>query len=408
MSEQLTAYRADWVLPVGQPPVPDGVVVVGENEIKDVMPSSSNTLPIIDLGRAAIIPGLVNAHTHLEFSDLEAPLGQPGIEFTEWISKVVQHRAGQHPAVSKQFAIQRGLIELIESGVVAVGEIASTPVELGDYQVSGIDVQVFHELLGPNTSDNPRLAGCQTFLSSPSPGISKGLSPHAPYSVSSKLMNHAVKLANAHGLPIAMHLAETPQERELLEHQSGPFVGLLQHLGTWDPNDFGEDRQTWHYLERLSQISRGLLIHGNYLTDKELDWISQQAGLHVVYCPRTHRFFEHASYPLQAMLDRSINVAVGTDSRASNPNLNLFEELKFISSQFNDLDPMQVLRLGTLNGASALGMEQRFGTLEKGKSSRLAVIRSHEPAPVNVSGSLDWLFSQHSTCHPLGSEHPSH
>jgi cytosine/adenosine deaminase-related metal-dependent hydrolase len=220
-------------------------------------------------------------------------------------------------------------------------------------------------------------------------------------------MNHAAQLADAHDLPIAMHLAETPQERELLEHQSGPFVGLLQQLGTWNPNDFGEDRQSWHYLERLSQISRGLLIHGNYLTDKELDWISQQAGLHVVYCPRTHRFFEHASYPLQAMLDRSINVAVGTDSRASNPNLNLFEELKFLSTQFSQLDPMQVLRLGTLNGASALGMEQRYGTLEKGKSSRLAVIRSNQPSSVNVSGSLDWLFSTHSTCHPLRSEHLS-
>ena len=107
------------------------------------------------------------------------------------------------------------------------------------------------------------------------------------------------------------------------------------------------------------------------------------------------------------MLDRSINVAVGTDSRASNPNLNLFEELRFIRTQYSNLDSLQILRLGTLNGAEALGIADRYGTIERGKSSRLAVIQSTETASVKDAGSWDWLFSQGSTCHPLVSAQPN-
>ena len=171
-----------------------------------------------------------------------------------------------------------------------------------------------------------------------------------------------------------MHVAETMAEREFVEVKTGPFVDMLRSLGVWRPEAYGSYGSITRILEKLSQCESSLVVHGNYLNGEELDFIaSNRDKMSVVFCPRTHAFFGHARYPLEELLDRGINVAVGTDSHASNPDLDLGGELVEIHRRHPDLAPETVLKMGTIAGAAALGLDESFGTLVEGRKSHFCV-----------------------------------
>ncbi len=347
-----------------------------------------------DLGNGAIVPGLINTHTHLEFSDLEQPLGEPGIRFTDWIRLIVKCRNDSHSNVlgTKRSAIQKGLTETISSGVAAVGEIATLPFDIDDYASNReLKQLLFLEQLGSDEKTflekRHELDG---FLDSPQTldtNCARHASAHAPYSCHPDLVNQICNQAFSLNRVVAMHLAETREERELLENQTGEFVQLLKDFGVWNPSAF-QSRSVLSILNKLS-VGRSLVIHGNYLKQHELDFISQQKErMTVVYCPRTHQFFDHEDYPLGQMLERNIRVALGTDSRASNPDLNLFQEMKTISSLFPDLSTTEILQMGTLNGAVAIGLDKQLGTLTPNKSAALSFVAG----PSGETHVNDWLF----------------
>ena len=228
-----------------------------------------------------------------------------------------------------------------------------------------------------------------------------GISPHAPYSVHPQLLDLIGERAKEYKVPLAMHLAETTAERDLLEHRTGPFVDLLQDFGIWDESSFHPTRSILDYLTTLANASRSLVIHGNYLNDHEIDFVASVADkMSIVYCPRTHHYFNHAEYPLETLLRAGICVAVGTDSRASNPDLNLFEELKFISQSFPTISAHDILRLGTVNGATALGIDRYRGSISVGKRAALSFL----PCPTGISADADpfeWMFDDAVSCLPL-------
>jgi cytosine/adenosine deaminase-related metal-dependent hydrolase len=360
---------------------------------------------VIDLGNGAIIPGLVNAHTHLEFSDLESPLGQPGINFTDWIRLVVSSRSETSDRQTKTDAIAKGLSESFRAGVWAIGEIATSPFRIDDY-ISKHDRQallLLFEQLGQDVSILPqREAALTLFLDQQTDDDRErlfGASPHAPYSVHPKLLEQICRQAIAANRPLAMHVAETQAERELLEQQTGDFVSLLQDFGAWNPNSFGTGNSIADILTVLSRAPRSLIIHGNYLTDMELDLIADRSDrMSIVYCPRTHHYFGHPDYPIEAMLERGILVGIGTDSRASNPDLDLFLELKHVAREFRQLDPHAILEMGTLNGAKALGISRRQGSLTVGKQAAMSFVS--DPSGFDESP-FDWMFSDGSTCTPI-------
>jgi cytosine/adenosine deaminase-related metal-dependent hydrolase len=162
-------------------------------------------------------------------------------------------------------------------------------------------------------------------------------------------------------------------------------------LNAWDPAAGARYRRVLDYLARLATAPRALVVHGNYLSDEEVFFLAQHAAtMSVIYCPRTHDFFRHAPYPLARMLSQGVAVAVGTDSRASNPDLGLFEELKFIASHHSAIAPDRILELGTFSGARALGLDGEMGTLEAGKRADLAVIRL---SPAAADDPHERLFS---------------
>ena len=208
-----------------------------------------------------------------------------------------------------------------------------------------------------------------------------GLSPHAPYTVHPELLARAVALSIEHEIPLAMHLAESREEIDFLRDGRGPFRELLESRGAWDPAARPRGARPLDELRVLARAHRALVVHGNYLDDEEIDFLGRQRRqMAVVYCPRTHAWFGHARYPLEKLLAAGAIVALGTDSRASSPDLSLLAEMRHVAREFPAMSRATILELGTLGGARALGLDSQIGTLEPGKWANLAVVALPEDA----------------------------
>jgi cytosine/adenosine deaminase-related metal-dependent hydrolase len=202
-----------------------------------------------------------------------------------------------------------------------------------------------------------------------------GLSPHAPYSVHLDLLKAVIELSKVHQVPVAMHLAESHEELELLRCGTGPLRAFLEELGAWSQSFIPLGTRPMDFLRLLASAHRALIVHGNYLDDEEIAFLGANAAhIAAVYCPRTHDWFAHAPYPLEKMLAAGATVAVGTDGRGSSPDLNLFEELRFAARRHPDVAWSQILRMGTMDGAKALGREKEIGSLAEGKQADLAIV----------------------------------
>jgi cytosine/adenosine deaminase-related metal-dependent hydrolase len=389
--------KARYVFPVAGEPIADGVVTFDDRRILAVGADASGG-EIDDLGNVAIIPGLVNAHTHLEFSHLDEPVGSRGMGLGEWIATLTatlrgqDHSRGRPPAD----AVRRGLEESSAAGVTTLGEIAQPGWPVHDFQTARLDATVFLELIATTDEDvDETLKLAHRHIASASTGESNwrpGLSPHAPYSVHPRLLSGAVAISARHKVPLAFHLAESPEELEFLKTASGPFRDLLERLGKWDAAAHRTGRRPLDFLRMLAPAHRSLIVHGNYLSDEEIAFIAGHAGrMSVVYCPRTHHYFDHAPHPLEKLLAAGVNVALGTDSRASSPDLSLLSDMRHVAHCHPAISPATVLRMGTLCGAKALGCGQEAGTIEAGKRPNLAVV----PLPNReVSDPHDLLFDQ--------------
>jgi cytosine/adenosine deaminase-related metal-dependent hydrolase len=194
-----------------------------------------------------------------------------------------------------------------------------------------------------------------------------GISPHAPYSTSPDLIQWCVEESARSGVLLAMHLAETLEEIEWIETRNGPFAELLNSMGIDTKSSTSRWPAVSDYLRALSMSERSLVVHGNYLAPEHWDFLAaNRERMSVVFCPRTHRHFGHSAYPLQEMLQRGVRVCVGTDSRASSPDLNLWKELQEIRRCFKGIHPSSILELGTTQGSEALGITGFHGNLEVG------------------------------------------
>jgi cytosine/adenosine deaminase-related metal-dependent hydrolase len=363
------AIRARWVYPVDRPPLEGGIVTIAGGRIVSVGENTSGRPPR-DLGDMALIPGLVNAHTHLEFSLLQQPLGRPGMPFADWIRQVIEFLRQSQPT-SNDSAIYAGLVESQAAGVAAIGEIALRQ----ELPQADLPVVVFRELLGLAEDRVPLLEQMASEHLSAAGAGHVGLSPHAPYTVHPRLLKRACELSVQHKMPLAMHLAESREELELLKSHSGPLVELLQSFGAWHPNALPHATRPLDYLRTLATAHHSLVIHGNYLAADEIEFAAAHRDrLSVVYCPRTHAWFGHEPYPLAAMLSTGVRMAVGTDSRASNPDLNLWAELQHIAAHHLSVSTDEILRMGTLAGAEALQLDGELGSISPGKQARLAVV----------------------------------
>ena len=370
-SSSRITLKARWVFPGNAPPIPDGSVTLWGQQIVAVGPDCAEKTSL-DLGNVAILPGLVNAHTHLELSNLDWPLGAPGIGIAEWIRLVIQSRRDRRA----EWAIRRGIAELLRQGTTAVGETTQADAPREPLEQSPLDCVALVELLGPTPARAQ--AAMELAQSHLRAGAGRhcriGVSPHAPYTVHPQLLRAAVSVAIQQQLPLAFHLAESREEMQLLHDGTGPLRELLDQQGAWDPELVRPGARPLDYLRILSAAPRVLIIHGNYLDEEEIAFLAQHhRTMSVVYCPRTHAWFRHARYPLGQLLAAGCCVALGTDSRASAPDLSLLAEVQAAAQTHPEIPRCQILSLATTGGAQALGLPNA-GTLEPEKDANLAIV----------------------------------
>lgn len=376
-SERMT-LRAQWVIPVAADPIEQGVVEIAGREIVAVRPSRSREPGVVDLGDTAIIPGLVNAHAHLEFSTLTRPL-EPRSPFAEWIRSVVAWRRSRTGTVTD--AVSAGLRESAAAGVTTIGEIATpgwSPEVFNSTTPRGV---LFRESIALDEANvDAELQAAAAFRqqierTDPVGDVRYGFSPHAPYSVHPRLFRELVTMAAGCRAPLAFHLAETREELDAIRFGSGPLVDAFRASGFWRDGVIPEGTRPLDYLHAMAQLPHGLVVHGNYLDEEEFELLAGCPGLTVVYCPRTHDWFGHPPHPWLRLMQRGVRVALGTDGRSSNPDLSLWSEMLFLRDRFPDVAASSLLRLGTVNGAEALGMCDQIGTLQPGRRADLAMVQ---------------------------------
>ena len=356
---------------------------------------------VIDLGNCCLTSSLCNTHCHLDLSDFRQPIPYAG-SFTDWVAAVIAHRA-EHAAGNRSGgdaaaqAVAAGIAESTAAGVGLLVDIAAG-YRPGRYpQRCPLELVPLAELISitPQRRDQTQesavrlLAGVDRFAAA-------GLSPHAPYTTDPSLLHEALRWSSKRRLPLAMHLAETAAEVDWLEGRGGALASMRSRFMQDEAADrFASCEQI---LELLSASHRGLIIHGNYLTDGQLDIIAaSRERLAVVYCPRTAAAFGHPPHPIERCIDRGIRVFFGTDSRASNPDLRLLEDLKAVRATHPRLDPQTVWDAATLGPRAFLGLPRDRGTLSIGSRGPLALIRSDEVPSGDGDALVDSFFAPSAT-----------
>ncbi len=371
MPDELRTLTARWIIPMAGPPLERGTITLTGGRIVAVEPHGVRAAHE-DFGDAAIMPGLVNAHTHLDLTGMKG-LAEPRPDFVGWLREVIAYRRTLS-SDDIQNDIAEGIAECLRCGTTLVGDISGDGTSWELLAESPLGAVVFRELLGlPKPRAEQAWIAAQQWLgaATPTARCRPGLSPHAPYSVRVSLM----RAASQAGVPVAVHLAESPFERELLTDHTGPFVPFLQDLGVWDP--VGLSKGPEHVIRLTTGGDNPVLfIHGNYLAASA----SIPSNASIVYCPRTHAAFEHPPHPFREFLSRGVRVCLGTDSLASNPDLSLLEEARFVYRMHPDLPPSTILAMATLAGAQALGRADDTGSLVPGKHADFVVVPLTAPA----------------------------
>jgi len=378
------SYRARSLAPVSAELIPNGQLEIADGVVQRIVRAEPGTRGPVDLGDVLVVPGLVNAHTHLELSACRARVPFEGA-FVDWIEALVRRGYLESDPADRAAESDRALCASLRAGVTAVADIATGPHMLERWRNAPGPVVGFLEVTGMGT----RRAGThpQSFAAlaplaarEPSTGCYRvGLSPHAPYSVAPEIYRAVADFARVTGRHVATHLAETREEIEFLATGTGPFRDMLERWGLWDGSFEAPGCSPVEYADRLGLLAaRPLLAHVNYVSDGDLDLLAA-SGAPVVYCPRSHAFFEHAPHPCGAMLARGIPVCIGTDSLASNESLSVLDELRFLHRRNGSLAPATLLAMGTLAGARALGLGAQCGSLETGKRADFVAIPLSDP-----------------------------
>ena len=383
----MRSYRltlaARYVFPVEGAPIAGGLVTIDEGRISWIGPADGRKVDL-DLGNSAITPGFVNAHTHLELSTIEPE--EKGPDGTEnevaWLRRVIAQRRGSVKEALEE-AASRNVEASVEAGTTFLADTTTAGLSWEHVAAAPLRAVVFAELIGLR-----RARSLQTndeawnWISRITPEAQvaararMGLSPHAPYSSSGWLYHRAASTR----MPLSTHLAEMPEELELLETRGGPLRTFLEEMGAWDDDWEPVGARPADYVRKGELRNADWLIaHGTYIEPSEFWQLRPEAGpkghrVAVAYCPRTHARFGHAPHPYRAMLERGVVVCIGTDSLASTPTLSVLDEIRFLAARDSSMSGALLLTMATLFGAWALRGETKTGSLKLGKSADLAVV----------------------------------
>lgn len=376
--------RARIVVPISNPPIDDGAVLVSAGRIAWVgrwsdRPSASG-VSVRDLGESVLLPGFVNAHCHLDYTGMAGLLPPPKY-FTDWIKSIVALKSSW---TLEEFAVswRRGASMLLRSGTTTVADIEAIPELLpAAWRDTPLRVISHRELINLKSREAARelVERCvNELLGLPGGEGRVGLSPHAPYTATAALLEQASRAAQRRGWRLVTHVSESEEEFAMFRYGQGAMFDWLK--GQRDMSDCGQGSPVRH-LERCGYLEANVLaVHANYLDRRDASTLAAN-GVSVVHCPRSHDYFRHLRFPQGELEKAGVNICLGTDSLASvrkesgrNPTLSLFAEMQALARATPELAPEVILRLATVNGARALGQAGAIGEIQPGAAADLIVI----------------------------------
>jgi aminodeoxyfutalosine deaminase len=381
----LQIFTASWVVPVSSPPIRGGAVAVQDGTVRWVGRADDPGAPtgaVTGLGPGVLLPGLVNAHCHLELSHLRGRL--PVAEgFVAWVEALVGARAHEDPAAVRVRTAE-AIRELESAGTAAVGDVSNRLDHLDQLEASGLEAVVFHELLAWDPAQAAQRLREAEERSRLGPGrrVRVRLAAHAPHSVSPELF----RALAARGGPAAVHLAESAAESRFLLDGGGDWPAFLLRRGLGQVPFRPPGESPVRYLDGLGALRPGLLAAHCVRTDEADRALLARRGVSVVVCPRSNRALGVGLPDVPALLRSGVRVCLGTDSLASAASLDVLEDAALLHTAFPELEAGTIVHMATAAGAQALGFEQ-LGDLAPGRRAALAFAPAADP-PADPLGFL--------------------
>jgi len=391
--------RARTVVTMDGRPIDNGAVVVSENRIIDVRKfdeiKKDNAGQIVDLGEQALLPGLINAHCHLDYSCLRGKI-PPQKSFAGWIRAINAEKAKLSP---KDYlsSINEGFAEATRFGTTTVANLTAFP-DLVPQIASPIRTWWFAELIDVRAPEQASEL-VDLAIESLKPAPTWGLAPHALFTASKNLYERCEEIARRENVLLTTHLAESREEMEMFRDASGPLYEFLKSIGR-PMNDCGNETPLELFLGALDRraLSHWIVAHLNELTESDFELLENAKGqFHIVHCPRSHDHFKHSQFPFERPHSLGFNICLGTDSLASNENLSLFAEMRAFQRSEPGISPDEILKMVTVNPATALHREKMIGRIRPGFYADLIAI-PYGRGPnlfeeiVGFDGEVDWIM----------------
>ena len=403
--------RARTVVTMDGPPIENGAIALSEDRIVDVAKfdeiKARHTGEVIDLGEQALLPGLINAHCHLDYTCLRGKI-PPQRSFTDWIRAINAEKAKLTPD-DYVASINDGLDEARRFGTTTIANLTAFP-ELILRIRAPIRTWWFAELIDIRAPERAKelvdraiesLGGARPLATAEpghgegGPGAPWGLAPHALFTASKDVYRRCEEIARRQKALLTTHLAESREEMQMFRDASGPLYEFLKSIGRW-MDDCGNKTPLEHFFKirdswtpkafGVRNDSSWMVVHLNELAESDFELLERSASkFHIVHCPRSHNFFGHSPLWLERLRLLGFNICLGTDSLASNENLSLFAEMRAFQKAFPSVWPKAVFRMVTVNPAMALHQENVLGRIRRGFEADLIA--------VPCSGSTD-VFEQ--------------
>ena len=391
--------RARTVVTMDGRPIDNGAVVVSENRIIDVRKfdeiKKDNAGQIVDLGEQALLPGLINAHCHLDYSCLRGKI-PPQKSFAGWIRAINAEKAKLSP---KDYlsSINEGFAEATRFGTTTVANLTAFP-DLVPQIASPIRTWWFAELIDVRAPEQASEL-VDLAIESLKPAPTWGLAPHALFTASKNLYERCEEIARRENVLLTTHLAESREEMEMFRDASGPLYEFLKSIGR-PMNDCGNETPLELFLGALDRraLSHWIVAHLNELTESDFELLENAKGqFHIVHCPRSHDHFKHSQFPFERPHSLGFNICLGTDSLASNENLSLFAEMRAFQRSEPGISPDEILKMATVNPAMALHQENMIGRIRPGLCADLIAIPCGQGGDlfeeiVGFEGQVDWVM----------------
>jgi len=405
--------RARTVVTMHGAPIDNGAVAVSGNQIDDSPPGSSTSraarlgrsAPVgsivdvgkfdeiktrnaghtVDLGEQALLPGLINAHCHLDYTCLRGKI-TPQKSFADWIRAINAEKAKLSPT-DYLTSINEGFAEAKRFGTTTIANLTAFP-ELVSKIYAPIRTCWFAELI-----DVRALEGASELVDSAAKALKQtkncGLAPHALFTASRDLFRRCEQIAKRDNILLTTHLAESREEMEMFCDATGPLYAFLENIGR-RMDDCGDKTPLERFLHligsggspnrpRTIEVNRPypfwLVVHLNELTESDFDFLEKSnARFHVVHCPRSHNYFGHSPFPFERLRSFGFNICLGTDSLASNETLSLFAEMRAFQKNFPSVSAEEILQIATINPTRALRQENALGQIRPGFAGDLVAV----------------------------------